>query len=95
MALTTVTISRSPSVVVADSVDNFTLAPNEPVVVAYAPSDSGTVAPPGAWFERPPGDAVSRTLLGPGFIWAKLVRTDRSLDGNRDFGSIEVPLASW
>jgi hypothetical protein len=94
MALTSATITRTPSVIVSASVENFTAAPNEPVVVAYAPSASGTVAPT-QWFERPPYDAVSRALLGPGHIWAKIVRVDRGVDGVRDFESIEVPVATW
>ena len=95
MALTSATITRTPSVIVAASVDNFTVAPNEPVVVAYAPGASGTEAPSGPWFERPPHDAVSRTLLGPGHIWAKIVRVDRGVDGVRDFESIDVPVVTW
>jgi hypothetical protein len=42
MALTSATITRTPSVIVVAYADNFTIAPNEPVVVAYAPGASGT-----------------------------------------------------
>ena len=95
MALSSVTIARTPSVIVADTVENFTVAPNEPVVVAYAPGLSDSEAPSGPWFERPPYDAVSRTLLGPGHIWAKIIRVDRGADGVRDFDSIDVPVVTW
>jgi len=94
MALTSKTITRTPSVIIASSVENFTAAANEPVIVAYAPSASGTVAPE-IWFERRPGDAVSRALLGPGHVWAKIVRVDRTVDGVREFDSIDLPMVSW
>lgn len=95
MALTSATITKTASVIVADSVNNFTAASNAPVVVAYAPGDSDTVAPDGPWFERRPGDAVSRALLGPGHIWAYIVRTDRSVEGVREIESDVLPISAW
>ena len=95
MALTSATVTKTASVIIADTVDNFTAAANEPVVMAYAPSDSDSVAPTGPWFERQPGDAISREITGPGHIWAQIVRTDRSVDGVREIESIELPIAAW
>jgi hypothetical protein len=77
------------------SVDEFTAAANDAVVVAYAPSDSDTVAPADPWFERLPGDAVSRALLGPGYIWAKIIRVDRRVEGTLDITSTTIPIATW
>ncbi len=95
MALLSSLVTRTPSVIVSASVENFTVAVNEGVILAYAPSASDTVAPADPWFERAPGDAVSRALLGPGHIWAKLVRVDRRTEGTKEIESVTLPIAAW
>lgn len=95
MALSHETITRTPRVVVPSSAENFTVAANEDVIVAYAPSDSDTVAPEEPWFERRPGDVVTRTLLGPGHVWARIVRVDRRSDATTDLDEIVLPIVTW
>ena len=95
MALSSAVVTRTPSVIVAATVENFTAAVNEGVIVAYAPAASDTAAPDEPWFERVPGDAVTRTLLGPGHIWAKIVRVDRRVEGTQEIASVTLPIAAW
>ena len=95
MALSSAVVTRTPSVIVADTVETFTAAANEGVIIAYAPSSSNTVAPDDPWFERVPGDAVSRSLLGPGYVWAKIVRVDRRVEGTKELTSVTLPIAIW
>ena len=87
-------VTSTPSVIVDESVSDFTAASNDPVILGYGAGPSSTV-PPDTWFERPQGDAVNRSLLGPGFVWAYIVRTDRTKEGSRTIASIQLPVQTW
>jgi hypothetical protein len=72
MATRTVTVTEAPTLVAAAAVDRVLVSWSRNLAVQFATADDGDAVDSAEWHSLPPGSGITRDLIGPGDLYAKL-----------------------